>query len=221
MQAVIFDCDGVLVDSELVATNAVEALVRPLAPGLDLANLRRVFAGLSDADMVDLLRDRFGVPLPDDFLAQSEAAIDRALIEELEAIPRAAEVVRAVDLPKAVASNSHRARVRRSLARAGLTAAFGDHLYCADMVAQPKPAPDVYLAAAAGLGADPQACVAVEDSPTGTAAAVAAGMAVIGFLGGGHIGPGHGDRLRTAGAHWIADDMGAVAHVLTSLRVPA
>ena len=222
MRAVIFDCDGVLVDSEFIAAQAVERLLALHAPSLDLTELHQTYYGISDEAMVDLLRDRYGVTLPDDFLVQAQDAIDEALLQDLEAIPGARDAVLQIDLPRAVASNSHRARVAQSLARAGLTDAFGGHLYCADMVDNPKPAPDVYLAAAAGLGLPAAACVAVEDSVTGTRAARSAGMTVVGFLGGRHIGPNDADQLRAAGAHPLAEDMFDVARVLQVMAsIPA
>ncbi|MCA8906528.1 MAG: HAD family phosphatase [Rhodospirillaceae bacterium] len=219
MRAVIFDCDGVLVDSEFVAAKAVSGLLAKFAPSIDLVKLRRHYAGVTDAAMVDLLRSEFGIDLPEDFLDQAEAAIDQALIDELEPIAGARETVRRVTVPIGVASNSYRPRVARSLARAQLTGEFGNHLYCADMVAHPKPAPDVYLAAAHGLAAHPHDCVAVEDSVTGTRSARSAGMTVIGFLGGRHIQHETADQLRAAGAHPLASTMAQVGSVLRALGV--
>jgi len=112
-----------------------------------------------------------------------------------------------VPLTKACASNSFRPYVESVLARTGLVKFFGDRLFCADAVPNPKPAPDVYLAAAQGLGLAPSACLVVEDSVTGVTAASAAGMTVLGFIGGGHASDAQIDALHAAGARHVFDDM--------------
>jgi HAD superfamily hydrolase (TIGR01509 family) len=112
-----------------------------------------------------------------------------------------------IPLPKACASNSHEPYIRAVLARTGLSAFFGDHVFCADMVAKPKPAPDIYLAASERFGIEPDACLVVEDSVTGATAAHAAGMSVFGFTGGGHTKDAQMDALLAAGAQQVFDDM--------------
>ena len=133
------------------------------------------------------------------------------------AVAGVAEALMQIGLPKACASNSHTARVREVLARTGLQPFFADRLWCADRVARPKPAPDVYLAAAAGFGVPCAACLVVEDSTAGVGAAVAAGMTVIGFTGASHAGAGHALALQGAGACCVIEAMaelpGAVARL--------
>lgn len=202
----ICDCDGVLIDSEAVAARV---LVRELAarwPGADIApvvtpllglRIERVLAGASEA-------------LGRTLTADDVAAIGAAAEREAQDAPLFAGVVAALDaiaLVKACASNSYTAVVRAVLARNGLERFFGERLYCADQVARPKPAPDVYLAAARGMGVAPEACLVVEDSVTGVTAARAAGMTVLGFVGGTHIDDAHASALREAGAVEIFDDM--------------
>jgi len=123
------------------------------------------------------------------------------------AVAGIAEALAQIALPKACASNSFRAYVQTVLARTGLDAFFGDRLYCADAVAMPKPAPDVYLAAASGFGLASSACLVVEDSVTGVTAASAAGMTVLAFIGGGHASESQIGALRAAGAAHVFDDM--------------
>jgi HAD superfamily hydrolase (TIGR01509 family) len=207
IQALICDCDGVLIDSEAVAARVLVRELEARWPGVDAApvvmpllgqRIERVLGGagealnrsLTAAD-VDAIR----------IVAEAEA-------REAPLFPGVAAALEAVTLTKACASNSYTEVVREVLARNGLTRFFGERVYCADIVAKPKPAPDVYLAAAQGMGLAPAACLVVEDSVTGVSAARAAGMTVLGFVGGTHVGgDAHAHELREAGAIEIFDDM--------------
>ena len=207
IQALICDCDGVLIDSEAVAARVLVRELEARWPGVDAApvvmpllgqRIERVLGGagealgrsLSAAD-VDVIR----------VVAEAEA-------REAPLFPGVVAALEAVTLTKACASNSYTAVVREVLARNGLDRFFGGRVYCADIVARPKPAPDVYLAAAQGMDVSPAACLVVEDSVTGVSAARAAGMTVLGFVGGTHVGgDAHADELREAGAIEIFDDM--------------
>lgn len=200
MDLILFDCDGVLVDSEVIACRTLAAEVGALIPSLDQAAFAANIFGVTDHDAVRQAEAMHGVRLPDGFADQAAAAIRREVLRSVDAIPGAAEAVRSIDLPMAVVSNSPLERVRKMLDRTGLRRFFDDRLFCAEMVARPKPFPDVYLSAAEALGAEPARCIAVEDSIAGVTAAVAAGMGVVGFLGGSHIQPGHGDKLLHVGA---------------------
>ena len=215
MDAVIFDCDGVLVDSEVIASRVVADMFVTHVPGLDRDEFVRDLAGVSDAEVIERCRNDFGAEFPDDFLQQVEDAVDDALNRDLRAIPGAAVVVRNISLAKAVASNSRRARVDRSLRRANLSDAFGERIFSAEQVALPKPAPDVYLLAAEGLHASPDHCLVVEDSTAGVTAATAAGMTVIGFTGASHVQPGHAEALLQAGAVEVVADMPSVGRTIS------
>ena len=147
----------------------------------------------------------------------------------LEAIAGAAEVVRTLGLPKAVASGSNPDRLAIKLRKVGLYDDFAPHVYSAQSMQRGKPAPDVYLHAARELGIDPAACVAVEDSvidqivaelaaSNGVTSAIAAGMLVIGFTGGGHCPPQQGESLRGAGAAHVAAEMNELQAILRGLR---
>ncbi len=206
-QALICDCDGVLIDSEAVAARVLVRELEARWPGVDAApvvmpllgqRIERVLGGagealgrsLTAAD-VDAIRT----------VAEAEA-------REAPLFPGVVAALEAVALTKACASNSYTAVVREVLARNGLDRFFGARMYCADIVARPKPAPDVYLAAAQGMDVAPAACLVVEDSVTGVSAARAAGMTVLGFVGGTHVGgDAHAHELREAGASEIFDDM--------------
>ena len=207
IQALICDCDGVLIDSEAVAARVLVRELEARWPGVDAApvvmpllgqRIERVLGGagaalgrsLTPAD-VDAIRT----------VAEAEA-------REAPLFPGVLAALGAVALAKACASNSYTAVVREVLARNGLERFFGERVYCADIVAKPKPAPDVYLAAAQGMGLAPAACLVGEDSVTGVSAARAAGMTVLGFVGGTHVGgDAHAHELRDAGASEIFDDM--------------
>jgi HAD superfamily hydrolase (TIGR01509 family) len=207
IQALICDCDGVLIDSEAVAARVLVRELEARWPGADVApvvmpllgqRIERVLGGagealgrsLTAAD-VDAIR----------VVAEGEA-------REAPLFPGVIAALEAIALTKACASNSYTAVVREVLARNGLDRFFGERVYCADIVAHPKPAPDVYLAAAQGMGVAPAACLVVEDSVTGVSAARAAGMTVLGFVGGTHVGgDAHAHELRDAGASEIFDDM--------------
>ncbi|MGS0893683.1 HAD family hydrolase [Burkholderia stagnalis] len=202
----ICDCDGVLIDSEAVAADVLVRELDARWPGVDtrpavmpLLGLRieRVLAGASEA---------VGRTLSNDDVVAIRGAVEAAAVNApmVDGIDAA---LAAIALPKACASNSYRAYVDAALARTGLARFFGDRLFCADAVARPKPAPDVYLAAARTLGVAPARCLVVEDSVTGITAAAAAGMTVLGFIGGGHASAAQIDALRGIGARHVFDDM--------------
>jgi HAD superfamily hydrolase (TIGR01509 family) len=204
--ALICDCDGVLIDSEAVAARVLVRELEARWPGADVApvlmpllgqRIERVLAGACEA---------FGRTLTTEDVAAIGVAAEREA-QEAPLFPGVAAALAAVTLVKACASNSYTAVVRAVLLRNGLETFFGERVYCADQVAKPKPAPDVYLAAAHGVGVAPVACLVVEDSVAGVSAARAAGMTVLGFVGGTHVGETHALELREAGASEIFDDM--------------
>ncbi len=207
MDLILFDCDGVLVDSEIIACRVLATEIGAHIPELDQTDFAARIFGVTDHDAVRQAEAEFGVRLPDGFVDEVADTIYRAVLAEVEAVPGAADAVGAITLPMAVVSNSPLQRVRQMLDRTGLRPFFEDRLFCAEMVARPKPHPDVYLSAVQSSGAAPARCIAVEDSVAGVTAAVAAGITVIGFLGGGHIQAGHGDRLRAAGARSLCGSM--------------
>jgi HAD superfamily hydrolase (TIGR01509 family) len=204
---VIFDCDGVLVDSEILALRVLERELARLLPGIDAAPLLHNTAGTSTADILAMVEQRTGQTLPPGAVPAIIAAIDRALDEQVEPIPGARAAIEQIPALKAVASNSSLASVRRSVRRAGLADHFGDRLFSADVVANPKPAPDLYRYAAERLGVEVSRCLVIEDSVSGVRAARAAGMAVIGFTGASHTPADQPQRLRDVGAAVVLDRM--------------
>ena len=203
IRQIIFDCDGVLVDSEILAAQTVLRMLEPYGFTMSQEEYSHRFAGKVEEDTLAIVREDYHIDLPDDFLPQLRLEIERRLDHELQPIAGMKAVINGLSLPKAVVSNSRLVRVIASLKTAGLSELFGDDLFAVEMVAHPKPAPDIYRYAASQLGHSPAECLVVEDSPSGVTAAHQAGMPVVGFLGASHIPVGHGDTLLQAGA-WTA-----------------
>ncbi|MGG5886809.1 HAD family hydrolase [Falsiroseomonas sp. HC035] len=184
-QAVLFDCDGVLADSEALHNRIIAEEVSALGWSMDAAEAERRFIGLSWRNIVPLVEARLGTgSVPSDFVEGVIARVLRALHEQVVPVPGALDAVRAIvaaGIPVAVASNSSRLELTTKLQGLGLTELFRGRTFSYDDVAAPKPAPDMYRAAAASCGADPARCVVVEDSVTGSRAGVAAGCRVLGF----------------------------------------
>ncbi|URW77042.1 HAD family phosphatase [Sphingomonas donggukensis] len=216
-EALLFDFDGVLVESE-AAGNAqiadyLTGIGHPTSPEDSMAN----FMGLAGADFIGAIERWIGRVVPDDFHTARAAEDARALAEGVGSVAGAVDFIRALpaDLPKAVVSSSSTAWIRAHLAHIGLSDAFGDHIYSGrEHVVRGKPAPDLYLHAAAVLGVAIGACAIIEDSPVGVTGAVASGGYVIGLCAGTHCGIGHADRLRALGADAVAADFTAVAALL-------
>ncbi|ATQ41168.1 HAD family hydrolase [Caulobacter mirabilis] len=206
-EAVIFDCDGVLVDSEALG---VEVELEHLAgAGLvySRADYMRRFMGLSLAAAREAIdadaRERLGRPLRPGFHDDLIEDYRRVYRERLTEVAGCATAVAALRLPRAVASSAGVSDLFAKLTMTGLLPAFDPHVYSADLVARAKPHPDVFLYAAERLGVAPGACLVIEDSVNGVRAARAAGMAVWGFAGGGHMDEAAVARLRDAGADTI------------------
>ena len=219
-EAVIFDCDGVLVDSEVLAIRGERNALAEM--GLDYApeDFVRRFVGLHDGAFIEQLsadfRARLNVAPPDDF---GDRIIDgrRREMKALTAVAGAGEALAAARKAAravAVASSSRAHFLDAKLKRTNLHGFAAPHIYSADLVARGKPAPDIFLYTAQKLGAAPERCLVLEDSVNGVAAGVAAGMTVWGFLGGGHIFDGHAARLEEAGASATIDDFDAFVKAL-------
>jgi HAD superfamily hydrolase (TIGR01509 family) len=182
---VIFDCDGVLVDSESISNGVLAEMLSAEGLPTTLAQARRDYQGLLLAEVRTRAQEQLGRQLPGDWLGRYEqrrAAVFRA---ELQPVPGAAQAVRAVSaagLAACVASQGKLSKTRLSLELTGLRDMFvADALFSAELVPRGKPYPDLFLYAARAMGVDPGRCVVVEDTPSGVTAAVAAGMRAIGY----------------------------------------
>jgi HAD superfamily hydrolase (TIGR01509 family) len=202
---VIFDCDGVLVDSEPVANRTLGQMLRELGLDLTQAQIFEHFVGYSLPHCLRVIEGMLGRPPPEDFLRDLQARTFAAFKTELRAMPgieQALDALEAAGLPYCVASSGDHEKMNTTLGITGLLPRFAGRIFSVTQVARGKPAPDVYLFAARQLGAEPTACVVVEDTPPGVQAGAAAGMTVFGFSA--HTPE---QKLRAAGAQRTFDDM--------------
>ncbi len=218
MKAVIFDCDGVLIDSEIIAVRVALECLAEIGLVYDRHDYAGRFLGHTAADHHRGLNDdhtrHFGRPLPEGFIENLSTRMFTAMMDNVHAVPGARDVVRALDVPMGVASGSHPERLERKLREAGMFEFFAPHVYSAQIVTRGKPAPDIYLHTAARMGVTPAQCVVVEDSLNGVTSARAAGMVVVGFTGGGHCPPNQAEVLRGAGASQVVAHMDQLLTVL-------
>jgi HAD superfamily hydrolase (TIGR01509 family) len=204
---VIFDCDGVLVDSEVISCRAhAQTLTRHGYPITADEVLER-FLGRSMRQATLEVEAELGRRLPDDFSSQTYAEIFRLFATSLEATPHIAEALEEIALPVCVASSGPPEKISASLNRVGLYDRFAPHIFSAVQVRHGKPAPDLFLFAAEQMQTAPARCLVIEDSIAGIEGAIAAGMPVLGFHGGSHCREGYGRKLQAAGAAAIFDDM--------------
>jgi HAD superfamily hydrolase (TIGR01509 family) len=187
---VIYDCDGVLVDSEPIAIGVLLAMLGELGVPADAAFAYGRCLGRGWPTVVEVIAETYGLRLTETQADEMRRRLIARFRADLEPMPGVERALARIGAPACVASSSLPERLAASLETTGLLPRFAPHVFSAAEVRRGKPAPDLFLHAAARMGADPADCVVVEDSPTGIAAAKAAGMRVIAFLGGGHVEPG-------------------------------
>jgi HAD superfamily hydrolase (TIGR01509 family) len=211
-QLVIFDCDGVLVDSEPISLRTFTEALHDL--GLDLSEEQMFdnFVGYSMKHCMEVVHKLLGRPAPENFVAQLQARTFERFKAELKPMPGIAQALDDLEelrIPFCVASSGAHEKMRTTLGITGLLPRFEGKMFSATQVARGKPAPDVYLFAAEKMGVEPGRCVVVEDAPPGVQAGVAAGIRVLGFCA-------HTPRakLEAAGAHVLFDDMRRVAELV-------
>jgi len=181
---VLFDNDGVLVDSEPIANRMMAAQLRSYGLDVTFEDCVERYLGSTLTRVRELVEAELGHPIPADFEEEYRATVYPALAAEVTAVPgvaRVLDVLDEADVVSCVASSGLHQRIRLTLDRAGLLARFGDRLFSAEDVGVGKPAPDLFLHAAAVLGVEPERCAVVEDAPAGVAAAHTAGMTVFGY----------------------------------------
>jgi HAD superfamily hydrolase (TIGR01509 family) len=199
MDLTIFDCDGVLVDSEIVSFAVEAEALAELGAAVTARDLLGRFVGTSSAAMFATIARENGIRLPPDF-AERTARCLAAFDERLRPVAGIGELLAGLAGPRCVASSSDPPRIRHCLGLAGILHHFEPHIFSATQVRQGKPAPDLFLFAAERMGARPERCVVIEDSVAGVTAARAAGMTALGLTAGSHCIDGQADRLRRAGA---------------------
>lgn len=205
---VIFDCDGVLVDSERPANRLLTRYLNDHGIAIEVEETEATFVGLSLATCAGLVLERYGVRMPDSFVDDIRTGTAEVLAREVTAIPGVRSAVERITAPTCVASSGEVSKMTLTLGTTGIIDLFAGRLFSATMVKRGKPAPDLFLHAAREMNADPRACIVVEDSPFGLQAARAAGMRALGFTGGSHRDH-HRDRqmLLDAGADGVFQHM--------------
>ena len=215
--AIIFDFDGVLLESEFEGNRQLAELLTDLGHQTTLEDALNHYVGLSGPDFVAAIEQRIGGPLPAEFHERRKEQSIRALQEGVRAVAGAVAFVRSLppQLPRAVASSSSMRWLRGHLQHLGLTDAFGEHVYSGrEHVKRGKPAPDLYLYAAAELGVPIEQCAIIEDSPIGATGALASGGTVIGLAAGAHCLDGHAEMLRRLGVEHVAASFDEVRRLL-------
>jgi HAD superfamily hydrolase (TIGR01509 family) len=205
--AIIFDFDGVLLESEFEGNRQLAELLTDLGHRHSVEDALERYVGLAGKDFFATIEKHIGEPLPPAFFERRKEQSIRALQEGVRAVAGAVDFVRSLppDLPRAVASSSSTRWLHGHLDHLGLRDAFGDHVYSGnEHVERGKPEPDLYLYAASQLGADIRRSVILEDSAVGVTGALASGAHVIGLAAGTHCLDGHDDMLRSLGVRDVA-----------------
>ncbi|WP_421928095.1 HAD family hydrolase [Neoaquamicrobium sediminum] len=220
-ELVIFDCDGVLVDSEPISIAVLRDVIASAGCDIDEATAYRLFLGRSMTTIGETLVLRYGLRFTEEHLEETRRLMSARFRAELKAIHGIRETLLALPHRRCVASSSRPERIRLSLEVAGILDLLEPAIYSATMVKRGKPAPDLFLHAASQMAADPAACIVIEDSPAGIEAAKAAGMRVFAFAGGSHAGPGGlREAFETLGPDLVFDDMQRLPALLAEASRP-
>lgn len=214
---VIFDCDGVLVDSEIISCREYAAVLTEHGYPISADQVCERFLGRSSPDTRAEVEAELGHPLPAAFAKTLQHRLQAIFTAQLTAVPHVGAGLDALDArsrPFCVASSGSHDKIGHSLRLVGLHHRFADRIFSASDVARGKPAPDLFWHAARCLQVEPQSCVVVEDSVSGIRAARAAGMIALGFCGGSHCRPGHAGLLQAAGAAAVFADMRQLIDVI-------
>ena len=213
IKQIIFDCDGVLVDTEIIAAEVMIELLSGFDIHIDTDQYIQEFTGKAFSDIVR----HFNLnSTPDQDVKSLANQSEHAIYDRLRAIEGMPGLVKSLDLPVAVASNSNTWQVKKALQFLQIEDIVGDAYFSAEMVTLPKPSPEVYQLAAKQTGQKPIHCLVVEDSFSGVRSALDAGMEVIGFCGASHIRPGHAEQLADMGVSSVAFNANELASIITS-----
>lgn len=202
----IFDCDGVLVDSEVLSCRIDAEFLTEIGIPYTAEDIARQFLGVSLKTMISRIESERDCKLPDDFSERLNRTLFARFETDLKPVEGVSEAILSLPYRRCVASSSTPERIALSLRVTGLADLF-DHVFSSTEVPRGKPAPDLFLHAATRMGVRPEDCLVIEDSAAGVQAAIAAGMRVIGFTGGGHCSPDHADKLRQTGAPTVIASM--------------
>ncbi|WEZ84126.1 HAD family phosphatase [Rhizobium sp. 32-5/1] len=216
---ILFDCDGVLVDSEIIASQVDAGLLTEAGFPISAEEIAERFAGMTWHNILLAIEKEADIPLSANLISKNEAILDKRLASDLTIIDGVKPMLTQIKLPHGICSNSTSARLAMMLGKAGIKDHFGVHIYSARDLGEDrvKPKPDIYLHGAKMFGTDPSRVLVIEDSVHGVHAARAAGMRVVGFTGGSHTYPSHADKLTEAGAETVISRMGALPGVIAAL----
>jgi len=216
---VIFDCDGVLVDSEIVAARVEAEMLREAGYDISAEELAERYSGLTFKDIMMHIEKEAQMLFQASLISQAEAKVDERLRAEVKAIPGVAEAVLSLSVKRCICSNSSEERIAAMLQRTRLAPLFEGVIFssAATPTKRPKPAPDVFLYAAERMGAEPTKTIVIEDSVHGITGARAAGMRVIGFTGASHSHPRHASMLMEAGAETTISRMADLKATIAAL----
>jgi HAD superfamily hydrolase (TIGR01509 family) len=217
LDLIIFDCDGVLIDSELLANHSEVEFLKSFGIEFDLGDYVARFVGKSNKDVLKSIKLLHDTYLPDDFWKLAEEYTFKIFRTELKSITGIFEFLDSIDKSKCVASSSSLNRLDMTLKATELFDRFSSYIFSAEQVNRGKPAPDLFLFAAKQMQVSPDQCIVIEDSPTGVQAGVAAGMTVLGYAGGSHIQAGHQARLLDEGAIKVFEEMSELSTWLEKL----
>jgi HAD superfamily hydrolase (TIGR01509 family) len=201
-ELIIFDCDGVLINSEMIAARVESAAYKREGFEMEPLGFAEHFAGMTHHAIQETIEEELERKLDKDFQDKLSEAFLELADTEMTAVPGVEDMLDMVEGRRCICSNSASDYLQRYLSDVGLYERFAPHIFSAGEVGNKasKPDPNVFQAAAQTFGVDPKACLVVEDSTSGVKAAVAAGMTVIGFVGGDHSWPGHAEALMQVGA---------------------
>ena len=213
---IIFDCDGVLIDSEIIVCRIVGDVLTELGYAMTVDDVIGRFAGRPEREMVADIEADWGRPLPGSFFTECRRRTADAYRTELRPMPGIREALDAISIPICVASSAYPEKLRLGLVSTGLQDRFGANVISASVVSRGKPEPDVFIYAAGWMRRSVTESVVIEDSLPGVRAAASAGMRVLGFAGGRHCPAGHGERLIEAGADAAFTRMADLRRLLPS-----
>tara|TARA_Y100000590_G_scaffold359759_1_gene415723 strand:- start:59 stop:730 length:672 start_codon:yes stop_codon:yes gene_type:complete len=219
-KAVIYDNDGILVDSEIIYAKANQKAISKLYKKANIEDILDITVGKSEKESRENLTNKYGVLFNKEFLDLKKSIVDDEMLNNLKPCFGVIILMKSTELKIALASNAYRHEIDFKLKHTGLNKYFTkSQIFSGEEVANPKPAPDVYLAAAAGINEKPEDCIAVEDSASGVKAGKAAGMYTVGCLGGSHIfnKQEHRQKLIDAGADIVINDMSELKQVIEEL----
>ncbi len=215
---VLFDCDGVLVDSEFLASEVMANMLQSFGFPTTAHDIMTGYVGQKDVQIVASLAQLHGLPLPDDFMAQYALRLDAELEKSLLPIQGMEDVLRELKVPRAIVSNSNLPRIHVSLKSTRLDKYFeAENVFSPDTALFSKPDPRIYLYAITKLGLKNSDVIVVEDSPTGVKASAEAGLDVIGFMGASHATENQEEKLRANGAIYIAQNSAELSVLLNKI----